>query len=359
MTTISRYLVSRFLRTLAACWLTAGLVLFLLEAFGKMANLDAYDAPAGAIGAYLLLKIPNLMLDAYPATTLFAVLVSLGLLVRTNEILAARACGVSRWRMLRALLAAALGVSVLALAWTEYVVPSSSSRSRLIRDTVIKRREAFGGPEGAAIWVRAPQGFLRIEYFDRDRSEMLGVTLFRSDPAMRLREVVEGPSAYWTSGEWKLRDGTVRTIDSSGNVVTRDARAEDFPVVEPPLTFEKRRPKPKEMTFAELSRFIRGTAARGASTEEFRVERHLRLAWPATALVAVLIGFPLATRGGRNSSLGYNVALGLFVGFAYWVCFAIFASAGRSGSLVPVLAAWGPNALFTAVGIGLLTRREG
>jgi lipopolysaccharide export system permease protein len=354
----SRYVVGRFLRVLFSCWLSAGLLLFLIEAFGKVASLDSYHASAAAITAYLVLKIPNLLLDAYPATTLLAVLLSLGLLARGNEILAARACGISPWQIVRSMLVAALAVSALALAWTEFVVPSSSSRSRMIRDTVIKGREHYGGAEGAAIWVRTATGFVRVEYYDRDHDELLGVTLFQPDASMQLYRVVHGRSARWDGKGWKLEAGTVRTIDGDGRLTSRVATDADFALEESPVTFEKRQPKPREMTYRELSRFIGGMDARGAVTAELRLERHLRFAWPATGLVAVLIGVPLAVRGGRDFGIGYNVALGLFVGFFYWVCFAVCASAGRSGGITPVLAAWGPNAVFAVIGLGLLRRRD-
>jgi lipopolysaccharide export system permease protein len=358
MTVLSRYLVTRYLLALLACWSAAGLVLFLLELFGKSASFDTYDTSATAVTAYLVLKIPNLLLDAYPATTLFAVLLSFGLLARNNEILAIRAGGVSPWRMLRAVLATSVAVSVFALAWAEYVVPVASSRSRLIRDSVIKRRETYSGREATAMWLRTKQGFLRAEYYDSQRLTIYGIRLFEADPAMHLRRIIEGPSAKWDGTRWRLAEGTVKTVAAGGEIDTRIATDLDFELGEAPVVFEKRRPKAKEMTYPELSAFIRGLENRGVATREFRVERHLRLAWPVTGIVAVLLGFPLAVRGGRRFGIGYNIATGSLVGFSYWFLFALCSSAGRSGILSPVLAAWTPNVVFALFSVVLLSRRN-
>ena len=55
-------------------------------------------------------------------------------------------------------------------------------------------------------------------------------------------------------------------------------------------------------------------------------------------------------RSGRRFGLGYNVATGLLMGFAYWATLAFGVSAGRLGLVPPVLAAWSANVLFASIG---------
>ena len=97
---------------------------------------------------------------------------------------------------------------------------------------------------------------------------------------------------------------------------------------------------------------------RGLPVDEFRVERQAKLAWPLSGIVTMLIGYPLAVRGGRRFGLAYNVAAGLAVGFAYWAVLAVCLAGGKTGGLDPTVAAWAPNAVFAVVGCLLCTRRD-
>jgi lipopolysaccharide export system permease protein len=355
---LSRYIAGRYLGVLALCWGSAGLALFLLEVFEKLGSLSKDQASAGAIATYLALKIPRLLIDAYPATALLAVLVSFGLLARHNEILAVRACGISPWRLAAPVLVAATAVSLVALAWSERIVPAASERARLIRENEIKQRDTHGFHGSTSIWVQSVVGFVRADHYDSQRSTLYGVSIFDTDPALRLRRIVEAPLARWSGDVWQLDNASVREIDPAGSVRQRPLGPAEIRLTEPPVTFEKRQPKPKEMTYRELSRWIRDLEARGVPVAEYRVERHLKIAWPLSGIVTVLIGFPLAVRGGRRFGLGYNVAVGLLVGFAYWFVFAVSTAGGRGETLAPVLAAWAPNAIFAAVGAALFKLRD-
>jgi lipopolysaccharide export system permease protein len=352
---LSRYLVAAYLRAFIAILSVAGLVLFLLEIFEKAANIAALDAPAAAVAGYLALKIPKILMDAYPATALLAVLLSLGLLARGNEMLALRACGVSPWRVMRPLLLAGAALVGIAWVWAEHVVPTASGRSRALRDTVIKLGAAYGGHEGSAIWVRSAAGFVRVEFFDSNRTALYGVSVFQTDEQLRLRRVLEAPQVEWEGTRWRFSNGVVKEIDGQGRIYSRPLDLEEVELAEPPLTFEKRRPRANEMTYRDISRFIAELDARGVASIEYRVERALKVAWPFAGIVAILIGAPLGMRGGLRYGIGYNMAAGLLVGFAYWLVFAVFAASGKNGDIAPAVAAWGANLVFA--GFGLLLAR--
>jgi lipopolysaccharide export system permease protein len=358
MSVLSRYVGVQYLRVLALCWGSAGLALFLLEVFEKLGNLPEGQVSAGAVAAYLALKIPRLLIDAYPATALLAVLVSFGLLARHNEILALRACGISPWKLAAPVLVVASVVSFAALAWNERVVPAASERARLIRENEIKMRDTHGFHGSTSIWVQSAAGIVRADYYDVDRMTLYGVSIFDTDSALRLQRIIEAPVARWEADRWQLEDAAVKEIGTDGSVRQRPLDPREILLTEPPVTFEKRQPKPKEMTYSELSRWIHDLEARGVPVAEYRVERHLKLAWPLSGIVTVLIGFPLAVRGGRRFGLGYNVAVGLLVGFAYWFVFAVSTAGGRGETLSPAVAAWAPNAMFAAVGIALFRLRD-
>ncbi len=358
MTVLTRYIVGQYLRAFLACLAIATLVLFVVELFEKLGDLEPYSTTSRTIVTYVTLKVPSFVADAYPATALLGTLLSLGLLARRGEMLALRACGVSRWRVLTPLVVSAFLVSLAALAWCERVVPAASGRARLIRDNVIKQRDTHAFRGVSSIWMQTAAGFVTVEFYDDETTTLHGLTVFQTTPTMRLERIVEAPRARWQDDHWVLHDATLKRIGPGATVAVGPLASGEFTLTEPPVSFEKRRPKAKELTYRELGALITSLDARGLPVEELRVERHLKLAWPLSGLITMLVGYPLAVRGGRRFGLAYNFAAGLAVGFAYWALFAVCVAGGKSGALPPAVAAWLPNGAFAAIGLALCARQD-
>jgi lipopolysaccharide export LptBFGC system permease protein LptF len=70
-------------------------------------------------------------------------------------------------------------------------------------------------------------------------------------------------------------------------------------------------------------------------------------------LVMVLLGLPFAFRVGRRGSL-YAIGVALLLVLVYWAAFAIFNALGLETRVVPLIAAWGPNVLFSLLGTSML-----
>jgi len=68
------------------------------------------------------------------------------------------------------------------------------------------------------------------------------------------------------------------------------------------------------------------------------------------ALLAIPLSLKSSRHGGALFALGVNLGMGFFFSFIY----AMGISLGHSGAFGPLLAAWGPNLLFMALGFYLM-----
>jgi lipopolysaccharide export LptBFGC system permease protein LptF len=57
---------------------------------------------------------------------------------------------------------------------------------------------------------------------------------------------------------------------------------------------------------------------------------------------------------GRKGAL-VGIALGVLLGIFYWGLFGVFGVLGANGLLAPALAAWGPNIVFGATALLMLS----
>jgi lipopolysaccharide export system permease protein len=351
MSTLGRYVVGQYLRVFGATLFAATAVFLIVDLVDRIGEYSEYSPTAAALATFYAYRLPRILTDVYPGVALLAVLLSLGLLARNREILALRACGVGSQQLAVPLLGASALVSFAALVWSETVVPPAATEARHVRDVVIKKKKDFGVMDARSIWFQDRDGFVNIDYFDATHRKLHGLRIYVAGQGFQLQRIVDVPVATWRDDAWHVGGGTVKEFDASGRFEPRPLRPGEVRLTDPPSDLAKRRPNPEEFTLGALRERVAALEARGLDASEARVDMHAKLALPLAAVVSVLVGFPLAVRGGRRFGLAYNVSVGLVTGFAYWVTMAVSISAGRAGAVPPLIAAWSPNLIFAAAGV--------
>ncbi|HUQ50772.1 MAG TPA: LptF/LptG family permease, partial [Gammaproteobacteria bacterium] len=216
MNLLSRHLIDIYLRAFGLCMVGALILLFVVEFFSRIGDFASYDSAPSLVAAYFALKVPKWMVEVFPAASLLAVMLGIGSLVRSNEVQALQACGVSIARIGRPLLLTSVVLSSLAMAWNEIVVPPTAARARVIKDIDIKGLATRGMLDATSLWLQVPEGFLNIDYFDATNNVLDGVTLHGVDARFRLSSLIEIPGATWKNDHWEYEGGTVREFAPDG-----------------------------------------------------------------------------------------------------------------------------------------------
>jgi lipopolysaccharide export system permease protein len=354
---LSRYIVGIYLRTFLLCMVGATGLLLIVEFFTRIGDFASYNSQPSLVAAYFALKIPTWLDDVYPAASLLAVLLGVGSLVRSNEIQAMRSCGISVLRLSLPLVLTTAALSVVALVWSEVVVPPSAARARTIKDIDIKSMASRGQLDATSLWLQVPGGFLNIDYFDATNNELEGITLHAVDDKFHLTSLIEIPKASWKSGRWQYDDGTLRRFAPDGSFTYEPLAERNVDLGGTPEEFRRKSPKADEFTIRQLAERVRTLEAKGLDPAGFETDLQFKFALPLSGIITVLIGLPLAIRGNPRSGSAQHIGTGMGMCFLYWLTQALTVAAGHGGSLPPVAAAWSANALFLLVG-GLLALRN-
>jgi len=346
---IGRYLAVQYIRVFLLA-MAAGTSLFLVIDFlQRIGNLLKYQPSATTVAAYYLFKIPATFTDVYPAAALLAVLVSVGLLVRNREVLALRACGIGPLQIAAPLVTVGVLLSLLALAWSEIVVPPTAVRYHDINDIEIKKKAARGLYNSSSLWLQALHGYANVDYYDAGAETLHGLVVYETDASFRLTRVISVPLARWVDQAWQIESGTVQDVTPGSADRTRPLRPGEFRLEATPRDFSNRRRNARDLSYRALRREVDVLRARGLEATGLEVDLQAKLAVPFSGVISVLLGLPIALRVGRRTGMAWALIAGLAAGFAYWVTMAVAMSIGRSGVLPPVAAAWLAN-----VGFGFL-----
>jgi len=107
------------------------------------------------------------------------------------------------------------------------------------------------------------------------------------------------------------------------------------------------------MSIRSLREYAENLRRGGFQAYRYLTLMHTKIASPFAALIMVVLGIPFALRNSRSGGIAMGIGASIGIGFAYFVVNAVLLSYGRSGVLMPVVAAWGANVLFLLSGIWL------
>ncbi len=352
---LDRYVLSEWIKIFFGTALGFPLLVIVIDLTEKLDKYFDRGLSARAIALAYLYGVPDTMFLVLPAAVLFATVFAVGAFTRHSEITAAKASGISFYRFimpmgLGALMATGLGLGIGAL--TPY---TNSQRVELLKE------RQFGNRSNRFNFTYAAEGgrVYTIAGADVAKRTLEGIVVERKGKdASYPTYFVAARTAKFDARQrqWTLHDGVVHILPTdSASIAIQFDSLRDRRMREEPRTLMAASKVPDEMTYAQLGEFIASLERSGSDVGALKVGRMLKIAIPATCLIIMLFGAPLATttqRGG--TALGVAVSLGTTVIFLMML--QLTQAIGAKGMVPPNLAAWLPGILFGTVGLVLLAR---
>ncbi len=333
--------------TLSAC-----LALFYLFTFFDLIDdIFGNEVEAAVVGEYFFFLLPHVLSLLVPISILIATLITLGLLEKTNQVVALKSCGISVYQIAVPVFALAVLICGFAYLNQEYFLPFANQRQDNLR-SLIKGRPVQTHYTPDRNWIFGEGNRLyNYKNFDPERDRFAEVSIYELDiPSNRLLSHTYARQASWnrSSQDWELTNGWRLEFGSTDDrFETFESRG--FSLPEKPDYFEQEVKESTKMTYVELSRYIQGLQKGGFEVDHLRTALYTKISFPLVPLIMALLGVPFAFTLGRKGAL-YGIAAGVLIGMVYWGAFGTFGVLGDTGLLAPVLAAWGPNIVFTAGG---------
>ncbi len=352
---LDRYVLMEWTKIFLATALGLPVLLVIIDLTDHLQSYLDRSIPRGDIAMSYLYWLPQSMFLAMPAAVLFATVFAIGNFTRHSEITAAKASGISFYRMVAPLLLGAILAAGLDVLVAE-VTPLSDAR----RNALLQVDRAANGSQRINFAYAADYG--RVY-----KAQMLDVALGTLDRVQIERKgngadyptvIVSAISGRHDpkSGYWRLDQGEMHIIrDSAPEVdVSFDALV-DRRMTEKPADLMAKPRETSEMRLSELNRFIHSLERSGGDANPLRIDRALRFAIPLTCFVIALFGAPLATSTQRGGT-AYGVGLSLLTAISFLLLTQLTKAVGNKGIISPDLIAFVPNALFFLVALVLLAR---
>jgi LPS export ABC transporter permease LptG len=310
---------------------------------------------ASVVVRYMLFLLPFACLAVTPVSALLSSLITFALMVRRNEAVAWWSSGQSVFRFILPCLffAALLGAGVWLVQ--DEVMPEANRRQNALRG-VIRSGGAQTEAQRGRRWVSSADARHVYAYNSPGPNGQFGdLFVFNFDrEALHVESLYLAPAGF-TAAESRLELSGAELIDFSGGRVSYRHEPSvlidsgDIQAFNPGLN------RPMEFDFEDLSAYIKALKERGVNVKPLTISLERRLVEPFLPLVMILVGAPLAfVFGRRGTILSLCVAIG--VGLLFLGLMSVTQQVGASGLISTHIAAWSPPALFSAVGLYLLSR---
>lgn len=349
MTVLARYLSREFARAVLIC-LGGFLTLFVVIDFVERADeFLRHRATAGEILRYYLYGAPNVFLMVSPVAVLLAVLITVSLRARSNEFTAIFSGGISLWRALAPIFLGCAAVAVATLVTQETILPGANRKAREIARLRVRPGKVAAQFSLNRYWIRSPGGILSAQVVDPADRTLNGFQYLEIDEEFRaLRRIEARTASDLGEGRWRLTDGSVRVFAGDAQAVRFEAGEFELPATI--QSFLDGEAPPGEMTYGQLSEYVRDSLARGYDVSRHEVDMHAKLSYPLLNVIVSLLAAPLALRSPRKGGVWRSIGTGLLIGFLCWAILSASLSMGKKGLLPPLLAAWLPGLLFAGAG---------
>jgi lipopolysaccharide export system permease protein len=352
---LDRYVFLEFWKIFISTALGFPLLLVVIDLTDNLNKYLSRNLPRSNIVMSYVYWLPDSMFMVLPAAVLFATVFSIGSFTRHSEITAAKASGISFYRLIAPILLGAMIACGLDLALGEVVPITNQRRADLLEEKSAASTQttrynfAFAGEYGRVYKI----GTLNT---NSGAMDLVQIERKGSGGEYPTYVLTARTGAYTPKKGWTLGRGYLEVLpDTTSSFAVAFDSLRDRRFTERPADMLAKPRSPEEMRYDELTRFIKAQERSGSDANLLRVERALKIAIPATCLIIALFGAPLATSTQRGGS-AYGIGISLATTVIFLMLIQLTKAIGGKGLIPPDLAAWVPGVIFGAVGLVLMAR---
>jgi LPS export ABC transporter permease LptG len=350
---LDNYILREFIGYVGMVLATFIVLTLVFTFFELLGDIIRNRVPVVTVGQYLLNFIPAVAYLMAPLSVLVAVLVTFGLMQKSNELTAMKATGISIYRAVIPVIAIAAVVSVALFLFDQFYLPYANKRQDALRNT-IKGKPAQTYLQPDRKWIFGEHNSIYYySFFDPDRNRFGNVSVFEFVPgSFQIKKRIYATRVHWDEdlNKWIFEQGWSRSFRGDAIENFRRFEVATFEELsENPQYFKKEVKQSSEMNFGELRHYIDDLQQSGFDVVRLRVQLQKKLAFPLITLVMALLAVPFALSAGKRGALtGVATAIGIAV--VYWIVSGLFEAMGNVNQLPAILAAWSPDIIFALLG---------
>jgi lipopolysaccharide export system permease protein len=293
---------------------------------------------------------PRRIVDLMPVTALLGGLMGLGALANHQELMAARAAGLSKARMARPVFEATLVLAALVVLMQSLLVPASERSASELRSRSLEAT-SFDAAGRLEFWTRSGDNFVHVSDVLFNRI-LEGVEIYNTDDAGKLKTLIQADQAAIIGDDTWLLEGVTRTRLSDltaredhieSTQWTNLLSQEQAEILILPL---------EALAPHDLVLYIRHLQDNDLDTHHFRVIFWKQVSIAIAVIAMGLLSLPLLVGSTRAVSASQRIIVGGLIGIVFYLLQQVTGHLAGLFRLVPSLTILTPVFLLLVISVG-------
>lgn len=355
----SRYCCNQFLASLLLLLGTFSATILLFDFIEMLRRTFQKSLPLALIFEMAVLHLPYLLIHLFPFITMLAGILSFSRMTKRNELVIARAVGLSAWQFVSPAIFTSILLGIFIMTILNPLTSVMLTRLEHLENKHL--RESSGSmmaisPSGLWLKERNPTNniILHAARVSTDAAKLFDVTFYLFSRDNKFTQRIDATETNLEQGYWNLKEVLFTKPGSQG------MRKSTYRL---PTSLSKHQLQesfapPEAVSFWQLPHFIKTLKTAGFSAIKHRLHWYNLLALPLYLSGMTLLGATFGLRHVRQGKIGAMMTTGIIIGFILYFLADIVAALGLSGKISIVVSACIPSILSGLLGISLLLHLE-
>ena len=357
--TISRYLARQYLNWLLGVLLVFAFLITVFDIVELLRRASGKDAVSMVVILQMAaFKLPLLIQDLSPFIILISSMLAFWRLAKANELVVARAAGLSPWQIVGPVISIVLLVGVLQITMLNPVGARLNAQFERIETEYFRREASQLALAPSGFWVRQSTAegatVIHAKSVAGEQLEINEVMVLSLDNRERFLSRTDAESGVLGNGIWIFKNAWLTSPDGKRTFF-------DEWTIPTDMTLDRIRESfasADTISFWDLPGFIDTLRDAGFNAIEHRLRFHTLLSTPLLLCAMVLAAAIFSLRASQRLGAAYMVVGGISIGFVFFFINRIVNAIGLSAEIPVLLAAWIPAGVMTMLALSALLHLE-
>ena len=347
------YIIKKFLSTF---FFTISLILIIVIVFDISEKIDDFLRSNVSVDKiifdYYLNFIPYFGNLFSPLFIFISVIYFTSKMAGNSEIIAILNSGMSFSRLLRPFIMTAFFLASLSFVLGNFIIPETNKERIDFENKYIKRKQKKR-IKNIHMQIQRDQ-YVYMESYNRSKNIGYKFTLENFENNALKSKLSANYIEYDTvNNNWKARDYFIRKYQEKNDEIIKGSIL-DTVINLNPSDLAKNRSLVETMGMKKLNQYIKQEEIKGTAQIVYhKIEKHKRIANPFSTIILTVIAVAIGSRKIRGGA-GIQLSLGLLMSFAYILFMQISTTFATNSNLLPIIAVWIPNLIFTVIALVLV-----
>ncbi len=356
--TLYRYLALQFFLGVVVVYSGFLALAFSIDVVDLLNRTAGHNVSTSVVIGMAVLQLPDLGQKMMPFAILLGGVFTFVRLSRSQELVAARAAGVSAWDFMLPPLAVAVTIGVVAVTMFTPLSSRMFAEFAGLEARYVKGEASQLSVSQNGLWLRqgdaAQQSVIHALRVANQGQHLEDVVIFLYGANDTFRGRIEAKSADLGASAWALSNAYVS--GPSGSPVHHTQYM--LPTTLTAMQIQESSQSPDTLSFWDLPGFIRAAQAAGFSATRYQLYLYTLYTLPILFAAMVFMAASFSLRVSREGGVGKVVLFSAACGFGVYFFSDMTRIMGQSGALPILLAASAPAIASIFIGMTLVFNQE-